>query len=374
MIRFKTCEVMQYFEYYDTDNIDVIRERIESLTNLKTYAFIVHDKDVREDGQLKPKHFHCVLTFKDTTTSSCVAKVLKVEEQYINKIRTTTKSAELYLIHKNNPEKFQYDPKCVYANFDYIEKYDGVEPLQNMKEIAIKIEQGIIKPFNIIDYVGVNEYAKHKTYINRCFEYRNKSMLGVNRSMKCIFITGASGTGKTTLAKNIAISLGYSMYISSGGNNPLDDYEGQDCIILDDLRDSNYRLSDFLKLTDNNTNSLVGCRFYNKSIAECRLLIVTSIKTIEDFYKSAINEEKEPQVQLFRRFTEYYKLTLDTLEMYNYNPETRDYSLNTKCINPSAINYNKEMNKQFTNNIIDALKLQKFDSPSNKIEDTDLPF
>lgn len=374
MIRFKTCEVMQYFDYYDTEDISVIVKRIENLTNLKTYALILHDKDVRDDGQPKAKHFHCVLTFKDTTTSSAVAKALCVEEQYVNKIRNSTRTAELYLIHKNNPEKYQYDPNDVVANFDYVEKYDGVEPLQKQEDIANKIKDGIIKPYNIIDYVSVDNYAKHKTYYNRCFEYRNNLMLGVNRDMRCIFITGPSGTGKTTLAKNIAIGLGYSMYISSGGSNPLDDYAGQDCIILDDLRDSNYRLSDFLKLTDNNTNSLVGCRFYNKSIAECRLLIVTSIKTIEEFYKSAINEDKEPQVQLFRRFTEYYKLTPDTLLMYNFNNVSREYELSASCLNPCALNYNKEVNQEFTNNIISALRLQKFDSPNNVINDDDLPF
>lgn len=374
MIKFKTCEVMQYFDYYDTDDINIIKQRIESLTNLKTYAFIIHDKDIREDGELKARHFHLILTFKDTTTSQVVAKTLCVEEPYVQKIRTSTSSAELYLIHKNNPEKYQYDPKDVVANFDYVEKYDGVEPIQNMKDIALKIEQGVIKPFNLFEYVSVDNYAKHKNYYNSCFEYRNSLKLGVNRNMKCIFITGQSGTGKTTLAKRIAAGLGYSMYISSGGNNPLDDYKGQDCIILDDLRDSNYRLSDFLKLTDNNTNSLVGCRFYNKSIAECRLLIVTSIKTIYEFYQGVINDDKEPQVQLFRRFNEYYMLTLDKMYMYNYNPNTFDYTLHTTCVNPCAINYNKDINTEFTNNLINALKLQKFDSPDNVITDDDLPF
>lgn len=369
MIRFKTCEVMQYFKHYDTEDLNVIKQRIETLTNLKTYAFIVHDKDVKEDGSLKDKHFHIVLTFKDTTTSTAVAKALCVEEQYVNKIKTTTKSAELYLIHKNHPEKYQYDPSSVVANFDYVEKYDGVEPFQNFKEIALKIEQGIIKPFNIHDFVSIDFYSTYETKLKRAFKYRNNLMLGVNRNMKCIFITGASGTGKTTFAKNIATALGYSMFISSGGKDPLDDYGGQDCIILDDLRDSNYKLSDFLKLTDNNTSSLVGCRFYNKSIAECRLLIVTSIKTIEEFYQGAINEEKEPQVQLFRRFTEYYKLTTDTLELYNYDPNSRGYVLHSSCLNPCAVNYNKQVNEKFTNDIISALNLKTYNE-----ENSDLPF
>ena len=66
----------------------------------------------------------------------------------------------------------------------------------------------------------------------------------MDRQLECVFITGASHTGKTTFAKQIANSKGYSSYISSGGKHPLDNYEGQECIILDDLRDNTYELSD----------------------------------------------------------------------------------------------------------------------------------
>jgi hypothetical protein len=45
--------------------------------------------------------------------------------------------------------------------------------------------------------------------------------------------------------------------VSSGGKHPLDNYAGQECIILDDLRDTTYDFQDLLKLTDNNTDSLV---------------------------------------------------------------------------------------------------------------------
>ena len=65
MIKFKTCEVMQYFEYYDVPEISVIESRIKSLTNIKKYAIIIHDKDLLESGEPKKKHFHCVLTFSN---------------------------------------------------------------------------------------------------------------------------------------------------------------------------------------------------------------------------------------------------------------------------------------------------------------------
>lgn len=358
---------MQYFEYYDLQNLKDIEARVSQLTNLKTYAMIIHDRDIKENGDIKKKHFHIVLTFKDTTTSQAVANTMKIEEQYVNKIRTTTKSAELYLIHKNNPEKYQYNPKDVIANFDYEEKYDGVEPMQQRKEIAFKIAEGVIKQYNLQDYVSVDEYAKNKIYYDRCFQYRLSKIGGVDRQMECIFITGGTGTGKTTLAKTLATDFGYNCYISSGGKNPLDNYAGQECIILDDLRDSNYKLSDFLKLTDNNTDSLVGCRFYNKSIRECKLLIVTSVKSIADFYYNATEEEKEPQKQLFRRFKVMIVLDNEFANYYNYDFETGTYIYDAKTINPVSVLYNKDVNRKFTQKFIDILGYDKIDEITEQL-------
>ena len=370
---------MQYFEYLDTDDVNIILERIKNLTYLKSFAFIVHDKDIRDDGAPKAKHFHCVLTFKDTNTSTAIAKALHIEEQYVNKIRTTTKSAELYLIHKNNPEKYQYNPNEVMYGFDYNEKYDGLEPMQRREKIATKIDSGIIKAYNLSDYIGVNEYAKNKVYFDRCFEFRQNKLKGCDREMECVFITGASGTGKTTFAKNMAAQKGYACYISSGGKNPLDNYRGEECIILDDLRDSSYKLSDFLKLTDNNTDSLVGCRFYNKSIAECRLLIVTSVKSIKDFYFNATIEEQEPQKQLFRRFKTYIVMEREKMYFYGYNPDTADYTKLQSVKNPISVLFDKEIASKFSNDLINLMGLEVYDDSIEEprqtvITDADLPF
>lgn len=349
---------MQYFEYYDVVEIAVIEQRIKSLTNLKKYAFIVHDKDTLDNGQPKKPHFHIVLTFSNATTSDVIAKVMQVEEQYINKIRTTTKSAMLYLVHRNDPNKYQYNPSEVIANFDYVEYVDGCEPKQKRENIANLIDSGSIKPYNLTDYITIDEYSKNKIYYDRCFEYRQNKLKGVDRQMDCLFISGTSGSGKTTQAKMIASQKGYRCYISSGGKNPLDNYKGEECIILDDLRDTSYKMSDFLKLTDNNTDSLVGCRFYNKSIAECKLLIVTSVKPIEQFYFNATQEEREPQKQLFRRFPT--KIVMDTKYMtfYAYNEQLNEYFMQVRCINPVSALFNKEVAHKFATDLVKTMGLE----------------
>jgi hypothetical protein len=48
LIKIKSCAVMQYFEYYDVSEIAVIETRVKNLTNVKSYAIVIHDKDLLE--------------------------------------------------------------------------------------------------------------------------------------------------------------------------------------------------------------------------------------------------------------------------------------------------------------------------------------
>ncbi|MFH5969149.1 AAA family ATPase, partial [Clostridium perfringens] len=146
-----------------------------------------------------------------------------------------------YLTHKNAPEKFQYDDSEVVSNFDWVNERSTTKSKRDERkeEILNLIDVGIIREYNIHDYLTVVEFDKYKKNIDNAFKFRiNRLIQKVEREMECYFITGKSGTGKTTYAKQLAKEMGYSVYISSGSNDVLDSYQGQDCIILDDLRPS----------------------------------------------------------------------------------------------------------------------------------------
>lgn len=367
-IKVKTCEVMQYFEYMDTNNIDEIIERIKTLTNLKSWAIIVHDKDILPNGKLKPPHFHCVLTFSNATTIKSIADAIGVEMQYVEKIRTTTKSARLYLIHRNNPEKFQYSPEEVKASFDYVSYVDDCPVKQKRESIAERIESGEIKHYNLCNYITIDEYSRNYKYYQKCFEYRQNKLKGMNRNMECIFITGGSGTGKTSYAKMIASQKGYAYYISSGGKNPLDDYQGEECIILDDTRSSTWNLTDFLKLTDNHTDSLVGCRYYNKSIAECKLLIVTSVKSIDEFYENATKEDNEPKIQLLRRFYMLIEMTHEDMTISYYDDDKKCHVEQYKAKNPVSVLFQPKIAKKFVDDFVNMMGLEIIKNEDDKVE------
>jgi hypothetical protein len=361
----------------DCNEIAVIIQRIKSLTYLKTWSIINHDKDILPSGEPKPPHFHAVLTFDNAKSIKTIADTIKVEPQFVSKIKTTTKSARLYHIHRNDPEKYQYDPSEVFASFDYINFVDDCPPKQRRENIAQRIENGEIKQYNLCKHITIDEYSRNARYYQKCFEYRQNKLKGLNRNMECIFITGSSGTGKSTYAKMIASQKGFATYVSSGGKNPLDNYQGEECIILDDTRSSTWNLTDFLKLTDNHTDSLVGCRYYNKSIAECKLLIVTSVKSIDEFYEHATKEDNEPKTQLLRRFTMLIDMTLDHLSISYYNDDLRKHIAVIKSRNPVSALFQPKQAKKIAEDFAKFMGLEIItDTKPNLIpfEDNTLEF
>lgn len=374
----KTCEIMQYWKYMDCNEIAVVISRIKSLSNLKSYCIINHDKDILPSGETKPPHFHAILTFSNAKTIETIAKTVGVENQYVSKIRTTTKSARLYLVHRNNPEKYQYDPSEVYADFDYINYVDDCPVKQKRETIAERIQTGEIKEYNLWQYITIDEYSKNKRYYQNCFEYRQNKIKGLDRNMECIFITGGSETGKTTYAKMLATQKGYHAYISSGGKNPLDNYKGEECIILDDTRSSSWSLTDFLKLTDNHTDSLVGCRYYNKSIAECKLIIVTSVKTLDEFYENATKEDNEPKIQLYRRFQMVIEMKKETMTISVYSEDKKQHLRAVSVKNPVAVMYQPKMAKKMVDDFVALMGLEIIDDKKPTLipidDSTEIPF
>ncbi|WP_339332482.1 hypothetical protein [Paulownia witches'-broom phytoplasma] len=143
--------------------------------------------------------------------------------------------------------------------------------------------------------------------------------------MECVFITGKSGSGKTTLAKKIAKDKNYQTYISSGSNDILDDYRGEECIILDDLRSNCLGLSDLLKMLDNNTASSVKSRYKNK-VLECKLIIITTVKSIDDFFEDIFKKD-ESIIQLKRRCKLHISLDSKYISYSIWNTVKMEYNL-----------------------------------------------
>lgn len=129
------------------------------------YAFILHDKDINENGEVKKPHFHIVLDYSDGKEKVCsrVEKILKVNNNSVrvNYIQNPIKMVR-YLTHKDSKDKYQYDDNEVITN-DKI-KYGDLLVLKNdLKETSDEMLQRFcddIMAFKVVCYEDAFNWFK----------------------------------------------------------------------------------------------------------------------------------------------------------------------------------------------------------------------
>ena len=372
-MKLRSFEIVQQLEYLDMAKVtDVLNNK----SSIRDWAYIIHDKDVNNDNEPVKPHIHLCVRLKDSYDSKYISNWFNVAENYICKIKGRWSDMLSYLTHKNAPEKHQYDDNEVISNFDWVKVRDSGSGDVRKNEIVNLIVNGDIREFNYFDYISIEEYDKYKRSIDNAFKYRLDKIKGVARNMECVFITGDSGTGKTTYAKKIAAEKNYSIFVSSGSNDVLDDYKGQDCIILDDLRPSCMGLSDLLKMLDNHTASSIKSRYKNK-VLECKMIIITTTLDIDNFFANVFADEKETSIQLKRRCSVMLRFDMDYVYNYLWQNKSRKYSYVGKLPNPITLEMKMEdMDKASQlNKLAEILGLSKdmIDNIKDDIDEYEVP-
>ena len=125
----------------------------------------------------------------------------------------------------------------------------------------------------------------------------------------------------------------------------MDGYGQEDCLILDDVRPSCMGLSDLLKMLDPHTASSIKSRYKNKYL-NCRLVILTTVLNIDEFYTNVFAEQKEPVTQLKRRCQTYIKMYPDTILVSVWDDKTMQYINPVSYKNPVLNQYIPEQNKE----------------------------
>jgi len=374
----RTLEIMQQCRFGFTE--EYVSDICKNWSVIKDYAYIKHDRDLNEDGTTVESHIHLMLRFNCAVPTSAILKKLEgvCEVQHLQRMKSWN-AAMAYLCHDNKPEKYQYDHCNVVSNFDWEKDAEkGVSGYKRLDLIISQIDTGICKRYNITDYVTVQEYTRWKTKIDNAFSYRDVKLLNeVNRIMDVVYIWGDSGTGKTTYAKKCAEDRKLSMFISSGGSDFLDGYNGQECIILDDFRGSTAPLNVILKLLDNNTCSSVPSRYRNKSISECKLIIITTILPMEKMFSDVFELNSEPLDQFKRRCGVVMHFTMDEIETSLYSIKTGEYE--KISIMPNVVldsirqNFTVEDKKEYLKRVLGGSS-DMFKGIAEAIERGDIPF
>jgi len=349
-------------------------EQILNESPIKLWAYCIHDKDQYEDGTPKEPHVHVEMMFYSDQTFENIAKWFKDSPERIEKGKYEKRGHAFenmcsYMIHEteNADGKYHYDEKEVVANFPFPEFMEKIRTevavaksrgkRHPIEEVLVKICNNEIPRIKIGEYLSDMERIKYDKDITKAYNIRDEKVAKeTDRDMNVMYFAGDSGTGKTTVAKFMAKSKGYSVFVSGSSNDPLQGYIGQECIILDDLRGSDWKINDLLKLLDNNTNSLVKSRYSNKLMNDCKLIIITSVQQIDDMYFSLKEHDSEPIEQLKRRCSDYIYFDMDTMYMYRYDEEKRDYVEVNRMPNMTSALVFMKKNKSMLDDLKNALE------------------
>lgn len=105
--------------YPDNEQHQGIISDLKSFDSEYKAVGILHDKDVYESGekqgQLKKPHYHFVLRFPNQRYITSLAVELGMEENLIQPCESVRVS-ERYLLHYDNPEKYQYNKQDLVGN------------------------------------------------------------------------------------------------------------------------------------------------------------------------------------------------------------------------------------------------------------------
>lgn len=341
--------------------LQVVVQRLDAAGHTVEAAYgILHDKDEREAWdelrkelvkQPKPDHLHGVIRFvkgKGGTVEE-LAQVIGVEAQYVEKAgrgKYAFDNMLSYLTHVKYPEKHQYAPTEVVTIRG--REYEGIDAerrdawMKGRASIKAKKAKGEEAVDQLVEQALMGEvtheqimltdelftvYARNKRVIDEALEtYGQRRATIAAKKLRdgeftttVIFVTGAPGSGKTHWARNYAeeqvaqtlrdTGERWRIYQAATGN-PLDDWNGEEVLLLDDLRGVSMTATEWLLLLDPYNASPAAARYKNKKAVAPRMIILTSWMTPFQyfFFARQKGDATEAMDQFIRRLTAMIKV------------------------------------------------------------------
>lgn len=143
----------------------------EHENSIRASAWILHDKDVTKDGELKEAHYHVLLVLYDARTpNSVIAWFKKNTDQnvFAEPVKTNVRCAYQYLTHKNDDRKYRYpDDDVHHTNLDYWEKID-IDDMDD-DNTALRIIEDLFNGtpyFDMVKRYGREFVINRKAYID----------------------------------------------------------------------------------------------------------------------------------------------------------------------------------------------------------------
>lgn len=152
---------------FDIYCFDLLKE-----LDISFIATILHDLDKRDDGYLKTKHLHVVLILKKRISKVKLLDIVS-NKLYFDKncisldICNNFNSSVRYLVHKDNPDKFQYFEGNILSN--NIERVNSIlnNPNIDYLDFTTLYQLCLNCPdiTDIMSIIGLQNYKKYRSCI-----------------------------------------------------------------------------------------------------------------------------------------------------------------------------------------------------------------
>ena len=321
---------------------DVVKAVIDGWAVVDKYHWILHDRDLKEDCKTpRDPHIHLLIRFNGSVpTSAILSRIIRITGRrdvippnFLNRIKTWS-GAVNYLTHRDEhkPYKFVYEVADVHSNVDWemdAEKGHDNKQLSHDKgrltQILKDIENGQITPYNVSEHLTPLEEFTYSSDIEKMFKICLRRQIKGEREMQVMFISGPSGVGKDSFARQWCKERGLEYYCTNNNSDyPFDDYEGQPVIIWSDARDTVFKPRELHQLLDNHYSSKQKARYADKYIT-AQYILITSIVPLNQWYTEFYNKDKEDKFQLYRRIASWVRMDDDKLSFYVFNYAQRQY-------------------------------------------------
>lgn len=175
----------------DTDiTTDTIIAKIKEISEIKDYFIILHDKDIKEDGTPKTKHWHLIITTISRISQANILGILFDNlEVPLNCIsvegaRNLTNCIQ-YLVHKNQEQKFKYETDLIETNNKQL-LLSELAKKQLTKEEIIKALEDCYTMEDFIKNTNLDTAKNYRALYNDIKEEQHKDIKGIIETNKIL--------------------------------------------------------------------------------------------------------------------------------------------------------------------------------------------